>query len=474
MLRKLFSHTAIYGLAPHVSKLASFFVLPIITQYLTPLDYGIYGVLTATVGSISVFSSLGLRVVLVNSFFKSPGQYKWLWRQIYGFLSIWVIPYAIISSILVYFIVPSEAHEHIWTIIGLNVAPIVLFGQTNTLASTYYQVNKKPLPIAIRTAVFSTLTVLLNLYLIAILKLGYMGWLWSTFIVGILQNASYWIPLNLKFKIYPIYRFKWRTIRNSLRVSLPTVPHFYSSYLLNASDRLIMGVLNLSTGDIGKYNAAYTFGNYFSNLGNASGFAVGPLLNECYRSREDEKARNLIFVQQTAFLVMSFTCCIWLKELFQFFIRNDQLNKMYYLAVIIVMAYNYRPMYFGANAKLLYLERTRAILRVSFGAGLINVLLNLALIPLMGFEVAAYTTFFSLMYMGYAGYFMKAFRESTQTNYYPLFWLGLTILLTVVAYYVVHFDWHVKAILTCCLVPGIAYLYFRLKHKVQDTRNEFR
>src|SRR5690606_22869336 len=143
----------------------------------------------------------------------------------------------------------------------------------------------------------------------------------------------------------------------------------------------------------------------------ASGFAIGPLLNECFRSKEDEKARNLIFVQQIAFLVLSFTCCIWLKELFQFFIRNDELNQMYYLAVIIVMGYNYRPMYFGANSKLIYLERTPAILRVSFGAGVINVLLNLGLIPIMGFEVAAYTTFFSLMYMGYAGYFMKAFRE---------------------------------------------------------------
>ncbi|HEY5750345.1 MAG TPA: oligosaccharide flippase family protein [Chryseolinea sp.] len=127
MLRKLFSHTAIYGLAPHVSKIASFFVLPIITQYLTPTDYGVYGVVTATVGSISVFASLGLRVVLVNSFYKSPGHYKWLWRQVYGFLSLWVIPYAFISAALVYFIIPEEAKPHVWQIIFINVAPLVFF-----------------------------------------------------------------------------------------------------------------------------------------------------------------------------------------------------------------------------------------------------------------------------------------------------------------------------------------------------------
>src|SRR5688572_31754143 len=250
MLRKLFSHTLIYGAAPHVSKIASFFVLPIVTQYLSPIDYGVYGVLTATIGSVSVFASLGLRIVLVNSFYKSPSQYKWLWRQIYGFLSIWVIPYALASAGLVYWIIPEEAMENVWTIIFINVAPLVFFGQTSTLATTYYQINKKPLPIALRTAFFGTLTVLLNLYTIAVLRLGYMGWFWSTFIVGVLNNLSYWIPLNTTLGIKPIFNFKWRTIKKSLKVSFPTIPHYYSTYLLNSSDKVVLEFLNVSTANI--------------------------------------------------------------------------------------------------------------------------------------------------------------------------------------------------------------------------------
>jgi O-antigen/teichoic acid export membrane protein len=348
MIRKLFTHTAIYGLAPQVSKVASFFVLPIVTQYLTPTDYGVYGVVTAIIGSISVLGSMGLRVVLVNSFYQSAGHYKWLWRQIYGFLNILVVPYAILSATLVYLIIPEEAQHNAWEIIFINVAPVVFFGQTSTLATTYYQINKKPMPIAIRTALFGTLTILLNLYTIAHLKMGYMGWFWSTFFVGILTNLSYWIPLNWKYKITPIFNFKWRLIKRSLRVSLPTIPHYYATYLLNTSDKLVMEFVNVSTANIGKYNAAYTFGNYFSNLGNASGLAVGPLLNECYKNNDDRKARNLVFLQQVVFLLLSFGVSIWLRELFHFFIRNEELGEMYHLGVIIVMAYNYRPMYFGA------------------------------------------------------------------------------------------------------------------------------
>jgi len=466
MLRKLFSHTAIYGVAPHVSKIASFFVLPIITKYLTPLDYGVYGVVTATVGSISVFASLGLRVVLVNSFYKSPGQYKWLWRQVYGFLSLWIIPYAAISATLVYFIIPEEAKSHVWQIIFVNVAPLVFFGQTNTLATTYYQVNKRPIPIAIRTAVFGTLTVLLNLYTIAVLKLGYMGWFWSTFVVGMLTNVSYWIPLNFKLGIKPVFNFKWRLIKNNLSISLPTIPHYYSGYLLNSSDKLVLEFLKVGTDSIGKYNVAYIFGNYFNNIGNASGLAIGPLLNECYKKDDDRTARNLIFLQQVVFFAMSFTVSIWLKELFQIFIRNAALNTMYYLGVIIVMSYNYRPMYFGANAKLLYEEKTAVLWRVSFIAGVINVGLNLLLIPFFGFEAAAYTTFAALAYMGYAGYFTKAFRNSNSINYYPVVWLLASIALTVLAFVMVFQSLILKTIVTAVMIPVVAGCILRLRKKM--------
>ena len=74
MLKKLFSHTAIYGLAPQITKIASFFSLPLITAELTDLDYGIAGIMTAYTASISVLAALGLKVVLVNSFFKSPAH----------------------------------------------------------------------------------------------------------------------------------------------------------------------------------------------------------------------------------------------------------------------------------------------------------------------------------------------------------------------------------------------------------------
>ncbi|MEB2777500.1 lipopolysaccharide biosynthesis protein [Algoriphagus sp. D3-2-R+10] len=457
MFKKLFSHTVIYGFAPQVAKVAQFFILPVITQDLTEIDFGVAGILTAYTSSIAVLAFLGLRVILVNTFYKSPNHFKWAWRQIYGFLTLWNFVYALLLGFLIYWIIPEEAHEDRWLIMLINVAPLVLFGPVGTIGTTYFQLKQKPLQIGLRTALFGVLAVFLNLYFISFLKLGYMGWFWSNLIVTVLSNASYYYPINFKFGLKPIFNFKWRLIKQSLKVSLPTVPHYYSTYLLNSSDKMVMDVLGVGVDKIGKYNAAYMVGNIFQQIGVAAGFAVGPMMMQKFKEGKDIVARNLIFGLQFAFFVLTFLASIWLKELFSFLLRSPGLDQLYSLGIIIIMGYNYRPMYMGSSNKLFFVEKTNIIWKVTFVAGIINVVLNSIFIPIYGFEVAAYTTFISLMFMGYIGFFIPSIKAENPVNYHPLAWLIMTIGLTVGAYFIVDFPMHLKIVITL-LVLGISLI----------------
>ena len=66
MIKKLFTHTFLYAIGPQVPKLANLLVLPVITQYLTPLDYGVYGTLLAYSALIGGVKKLGFDVLLSN------------------------------------------------------------------------------------------------------------------------------------------------------------------------------------------------------------------------------------------------------------------------------------------------------------------------------------------------------------------------------------------------------------------------
>src|SRR5690606_18090640 len=322
MLKRLFSHTAIYGLAPQVTRIASVFALPIITKDLTSVDFGVYGITTAVAGAISVLNTLGLRLVLTNSFYRSPMQYKWAWRQIYGFLMLWNLPYSVFLGAVLWFFIPSEASSNALWIILLNVLPIVFFGPTAILGNTYYRLKQRTLHIAIRSDIFGLLAVALDILFISVFKKGYMGWFISTGISTMASQISFFGPINFKEGLNPIFNFKWRYIKGALKVSIPTIPHYYSTYLLDSSDRLIMKTVGVATSEIGVYNAAYTVGNFIRQAGMASGFAIGPMLNIAYKEGKEKRARDLVFILQIVFLVGSLTLCVWLKEIFQLLLRN--------------------------------------------------------------------------------------------------------------------------------------------------------
>lgn len=440
MLKKLFSHTAIYGLAPQLPKIVGIFILPITTKYLTKNDFGIYTVITAIVAAVSIFSSLGLNVVLGNMFIKSPNHYKWGWKQIYGFLTLWNIPYCIILGLIIYLNIPPSAHKNSWEIILSNVAPVVLFGATSILGTTYYIYKQKPLQIALRSMFAGLITMGLNLVFIAYYKLGYLGWFYSGAIGQFLFQLSYWIPLNLKLGLSPIFKFKWRFIKQNLKISLPTVPHYYGGYLINSSDKVVMNKVGISIGDTGLYGAAGQVANPVQLAGVAAGQAINPILYQSYKDKKERNARNFIFLLQIILLTGTFLLSIWIKEVFTFLIKNKELHAAYPSALILIMGYSYRAMYYGANNRLFYYEKTKVLLKITFVAGITNLLLNIIFIPIWGYQVAAYTTFIALMYMGYVGYYLKVFKETNKESYYPLFWLILTLTLTIVAYFICEFS----------------------------------
>ncbi len=467
MLAKLFKNTIIYGIAPQLHRIVSIFTLPIITQYLTKTDYGINGVIMAYIGAIGVFEMLGLRLSVVNSFYHSEKQFKWHWRQINGFLHQWVFVYCLVLAGVIYFITPKEASENVLYIILLVTVPKIIFSPVNMMGQTYFQLNEKPVPIAWRSVVFGVIGILTTLYTVAVLKLGYMGWFISSAVTTSLTGLSYIYLIYVKVQFSPILNYKKRLIKKSLKVTLPTIPHYYSSFLLDSSDRIVMDATKVPTKEIGGYNLAYSFGSYYNAFADAVGFAIGPTLRRLFKEKKEKETRKLVFIVQIFFFILSFGICLWIKEIFYLFIQNEELRTVYPLTIPIIMGYNYKPMYMGASINLFYYENTKHLWKISFIAGAINVILNFIFIPIYGVFSAAITTFIALMYMGYSGFFMSDYKKNSSLNYYPLLFLLANVLLLAIAYILAETSIIAKASITLCIIAGMLYVLLYKKQLLQ-------
>lgn len=470
MLGNLASKAAFYGLAPQVSRIAGFFALPIITEYLTPVDYGTFGTIAAYSAGFGALQYLGTNIVFSNAFFKSPNYYKWLWRQLHGFLSLWAFLYAFLLATVLYFVLPAEAEAHKWTIIGLTVVPAALFEPTLNLTFRYYHLTQQAVTLALRTAIVGLVSVGLNIYTIAYLQLGYMGWFWTIFISNFINFLLFFYPIYFKHHLTPIFNFKIRTIRNSLRLSLPAVPHYYSTYLLQSSDRVVMNILGINIASIGLYSIASTFGGYFRSFSDAIGTAAGPMYLQYYKNADSKslkEARKMTFILQAFFLLLSVGVCIWLKEIFLLLVSNEDLQIAYPLAIFILMSYSCRPMYLAVTNKLIFQEKTGSLWKISFVAGVLNVILNLIFLPMYGITSAAVITFISFMYIGYSGFFMKEYKEIRDLDYKPLLWLSSTIVALVFAYFFVEANYILKISFSIVVILASAiffYTHFILKN----------
>lgn len=461
MLKRLFTNSLLYSLGPIVPKVLSLLIaLPLLTEHLTAVDFGVFGVVAAASGALNALTDLGMGVLFFNSYYKSPSRFKWRWRQLYGVLCWWSVIYTFLLVGAIILVLPPEAHQDLWMICLLSVGALT-FGKGAYIGNLFFQLEQKAMPITVRAFLTGILHIFISIYTIVYLDMGYMGWFWAGFISTALSNLSYIYPVLLKEGIWPILLPRWSNLRQWLKVSLPVIPHYYASYLLDISDRLVMRFLNVSTDEIGSYNVAYLFGNYFKMLGLSSGSAIAPMLMQQYKKGRDDIARDLVFALMIIFLLSSFVACLWMKEVFALLIRNEVLAQMYPLGIIIGMSYTYRPMYLGANQKLFYAEQTKKLWKISFVAGISNLLLNLLLIPIFGYQAAAYTTFASLMYMGFSGFFFPTFKELHSDNYYPLYWLSLILAATAGAYFLVEYSWPIK--LFCSAISSAIGLFFLWK-----------
>lgn len=458
----ILKNSALFTIAPLLPKVINVLLMPIMTRYLTDVDFGIAGTISAYTQAIGAFSVLGLGVVLLNSFYKTPFEYKDLWRQIYGFLNIWMIIYAIVQAILLYFIIPEEAIENRWWIIILTNFSTVFFGPTATIGSSYYQYNKQAFPVVWRSILASVITIIVDFVLIVYLRWGYMGWYVGSFAGIFFSNASYWYVVNYSLGLRPNYHFKWPEIKHALAVSVPTIPHYYTSYLLDGSGRMVLDQYKIPQGEIGRVSMTQQIGGLYGMVMTGMNQAVSPFFMQYIKEDKETTAKKMGLAYVTVCFCAAFMISIWSKEIFDILISNDNLKSAYPYCIAYVMALCYRPMYVIAARYNFYYEKTKQLLLITFLAGILAVVLYIILTPFFGAWGFLAGHYVACLYYGYSGYFFSCYREHSKMKF-PYFWILLAqIGLTVIAFILVKTLW-IKILVTTVLGVLLSFIIYKNK-----------
>ena len=459
MLKDLFKGSAIYGIAPFVPRIVSVFLLPVLTRYLTSTDYGIIGTITSITFAVQALQDLGLRVIMTNYFYKSRTQYKVMWREIYGFLSLWMILYVVILSTLLYFFIPEEAASNRWLIILLTNFSTVCFGPTAIVGQSYYQLNLQPFPVAWRLVLSGIISLLTNLVCVVLFGWGYLGAYVGTFAGTFITNITYWPVVNRKLGLSPIYNFKRRTIIRSLKVTLPTIPHYYSGFMMNSSNVVAMNYYGKTQSQIGHLTMAQSFSNMFETVLNAINQVWSPMSYQYIRGNNQTEMKRILYTFILMAYGLTFLYSLWSREIYDILISNDEIATKYKYSIILVMALNYRPMYVYCINYFFYHEHTVQMLGITFMAGVVSCAFYFSMIPYIGVYAALIGFYLGCLYLGYSGYFCRFYHEKT---IYDVRWkliFALQILLTIIVYYCVDFSFLTKFFISLIYISILGLIF---------------
>ena len=206
----------------------------------------------------------------------------------------------------------------------------------------------------------------------------------------------------------------------------------------------------------GRANIMIQISSLMENWVNAINQAIYPMCMESIKKRDEVRAKALIYVYLGITYFATFIFSLWSREVFNILISNKELASTYPYAVIFVMAFNYRPMYVGASNMFFYHEKTTSLLRLTFCSGIIAFVLYCTLIPFLSIWGIVIAYFIASFYMGYAGFYMKVFKENSKITYPVLKIAAIHLFLTAMALFFVDSDISIKIVITivfiACLV----------------------
>ena len=379
---KLFvQRIGLVGITNILVALSSIILLPILTKNLSTSDYGIWNQVNITLILVSNISQIGLSYAM-NRFLAGETDKTRIQEGIYSIFAVVLGVSLIVAVVLcifsneIAFFLLNNNHS-----IALLLPPIIIMSNMTFTFLDFFRTFQKTRKYSI--FLFSRSYMVL-IFASALLLLGYGIW---GCIMGIFISYSFLMVVMFAIIISEIgLRIpNFTHINEYLNLSLPMVPGMVSSWIVDSSDRYVIGIL-LGTAFVGYYSAGYTLGNTIQLL-----VAV---LSKNYKDKR--KIKNVIKYSIKYYLALSipavFLLSILSKPILNILTTSEMALNSFLITPFVALGALIFGIYTILSQVIILTKKTKVIGVVWLIAALINIILNLVAVPLTGIIGAAMVT----------------------------------------------------------------------------------
>lgn len=379
----LLSDATLYGGATLTQRGISFLLLPFLTRILGPFDYGVVGTATALAGVLWIIYNLGLTFSVVRLYYDEPSDSRQTsWAAL-------VRAQAVLASILAaltWLTGPAWAGLISGVPWSATLQITILYAWAFAIQQSAQQVLRamqRPRAFAVVAIVQVAVGGVSGVALARTYgPAGYM----SGLTVGAVASGLIAIALSYTKPIW-----NWEILRSGFILSTPMIFHQLASWVLSLSDRVLIARYG-SLQDVANYHVAYVLGAAMLLVLTSLNSAWAPRYYGAFDVKAKHEAPGKLILPLTALFMALAGLLVIIAPLLFRAVTTPEFAYPRLVLALVAASTSVQAAYFLGVAVLIDAKESGRIATASVTAAVLNIVLNVLLIPPFGIVAAAITT----------------------------------------------------------------------------------
>ncbi|WP_026302434.1 lipopolysaccharide biosynthesis protein [Psychroflexus tropicus] len=445
--KKLFQNTFIYGVATVIPRMLSVILVPLYTGVLENTSFGDYSIIFSYFVIFNVILAYGMETAFFRFYNKEKDKSQVVSTSTWSILATTagfvLLAYLAFTELQSFTRIDSQNLKLIIWILALDALAIIPFA--------WLRANSKP----IRFAVIKTINVAVNLglnvfFLLYLKDLAESSALMNSIYIPNFEVSYIFISLIVAsgltlLLLLPFYsriqfQFDWNLWKSMMKYALPVLVAGVAFSINEVVDRLFLERMlpeAIAKEKIGIYSACYKLGMFMTLFATAFRLGIEPFFFSHASSKNPKSAYAMITKYFVIVGTVILLFVIVFADLFKMLlITNESYWEAMKIVPIILLANLFLGIYHNLSVWYKVTDKTHYGAYISSIGAVFTIVINIWLIPIIGYVGSAIATLTAYGSMMLLSYFIGQKHYAIPYKYGKiLIYLSVSILFSLISFY---------------------------------------
>jgi O-antigen/teichoic acid export membrane protein len=374
------------------SRIKGLILLPILTKTLGPELYGVFALIVISITMLTPLCTLKLDFAIIR-FLSHEQNYAKVSRGVISvFIFTSIVALIITTGVLLFSqVIASNLFGSIeYKPYLILASPLIFISSLNQVMREYFRAFERMNLYASLSVIQTICEIILTTYAI-ISGYGISGAIIS---LGIVRAIIWIVSLYFVTRNIDIVSPSLKTIQPYFGFSLPLLPIAIGHLLISIGDRYIIGIY-LGAGDVGIYSASYSIAVLLAFFYAPIPIVLFPVITRLFESQQINELKIHLEYSQKIFLLFSIPSLFGLVTLSKpilYTLTSTDYVRGHAVIPIIALATILYSLSDINNQILTLFKKTKISALIHSASAIINILLNIIMVPIYGLSGAAIAT----------------------------------------------------------------------------------